>query len=177
MIRGYVSGVFDMFHIGHLNIIVNARQQCDRLIVGAVSDDVVLAIKGRPPVIPLQERMEILSHLTAVDEVIADRHANKFETWQEIHYDVICKGDDWKDTPKGDRLEADLAKVGARVEYFPYTHHTSSSLLRDVLTGLAGTPVQPLPEEATDGVLTTDWLTRGSRCPTCGCLLPPSESV
>lgn len=176
MIRGYVSGVFDMFHIGHLNIIVNARRRCDYLIVGAVSDAVVASIKGRPPVIPLVERMEILSHLTAVDEVIEDRYTDKFDTWRELRYDVIFKGDDWKNTPKGDRLERDLAEVGARVEYFPYTRHTSSSLLRTVLTDLAGTPVQALPE---DGIheLGVPLDPGDARCPTCGAVRLASDVV
>ncbi len=142
---GYVSGVFDMFHIGHLNIIVNARERCHRLVVGVVTDEVVLVSKSRAPVIPLSERVAILRGLRDVDEVVIDRHVDKFDTWKELQYDVIFKGDDWRGTPKGSRLEGDLATVGARVEYFPYTRHTSSTLLREVLTKLAHTPVQPLP--------------------------------
>lgn len=152
MITGYVSGVFDMFHIGHLNIIMQARRHCDRLIVGVVTDDVVTRVKNRAPVIPFVERMSIVSGLRDVDAVIADSHADKFDTWGELHYDVIFKGDDWLGTAKGDKLEADLAAVGARVHYFPYTTRTSSTLLREVLTNLAATPVQPLPEEDADPV-------------------------
>lgn len=147
MITGYVSGVFDMFHIGHLNIIMQARRQCDRLIVGVVTDDVVQAVKNRAPVIPFAERVSIVGGLRDVDSVVADTHADKFDTWKELRYDVIFKGDDWQGTPKGDKLEADLAGVGAQVHYFPYTTHTSSTLLREVLTNLAATPVQPLPQE------------------------------
>lgn len=161
--KGYVSGVFDMFHIGHLNIIMQARQRCDYLIVGAVTDEVVEFIKNRKPVIPLAERMEILRALDAVDEVVVDAHQDKFDTWQELHYDVIFKGDDWKDAPKGIKLEKDLATVGARIEYFPYTAHTSSTLLRSVLTGLAHTPVN-LPEDETP----VDELEHEMHiCPTC----------
>ena len=134
MTVGYVSGVFDLFHIGHLTIINRARERCEHLIVGAVDDDVVTAVKGRPPVIPLDERLAILDGLRAVDAVVTDRYPDKFDTWHELRFDVIFKGDDWQGTPKGDKLEADLASVGARVEYFPYTRHTSSSLLRAVLT-------------------------------------------
>ena len=133
MITGYVPGVFDMFHVGHLNIVKAARQECDYLIVGAVSDEVVGRVKGRPPVVPLEERMQILSELRAVDEVVVDDHADKFDAWQELHYDVIFKGDDWRDTAKGDKLEAELASVGARIHYFPYTRHTSSTQLRQAL--------------------------------------------
>lgn len=149
MIVGYVSGVFDLFHVGHLNVIMQARAKCDRLIVGAVTDEVVTEIKGRPPVITLEERMAILRSLRDVDEVIADVHRDKFDTWQDLHYDVIFKGDDWQNTPKGDKLEADLAAVGARVVYFPYTRHTSSTLLRQVLTQLAHTPVRTDVDELT----------------------------
>lgn len=150
MVTGYVSGVFDMFHIGHLNIIMQARRQCDHLIVGVVTDDVVQAVKNRAPVIPFDERVSIVAGLRDVDAVVADTHADKFDTWHELHYDVIFKGDDWQGTPKGDKLEADLAEVGASVHYFPYTTHTSSTLLREVLTGLAATPVQPLPQDEAD---------------------------
>ncbi len=146
MIKGYVSGVFDMFHIGHLNIIMRARERCDLLIVGVVTDDVVKQVKNQDPVIPLEERMAILRGLRDVDEVVVDTHADKFDTWQELHYDVIFKGDDWQNTPKGRKLEKDLEAVGARVDYFPYTRETSSTLLRQVLSSLAHVPVEPLHE-------------------------------
>lgn len=132
-VRGYVSGVFDMFHIGHLNIVERASEHCDFLIAGVVTDKVVLRSKGKPPIVPFEERVAIIAALRAVDEVVIDTHVDKFHTWQELHYDVIFKGDDWKGTAKGDRLESDLAGVGARVMYFPYTTHTSSTKLRLVL--------------------------------------------
>jgi glycerol-3-phosphate cytidylyltransferase len=135
-VRGYVSGVFDMFHVGHLNIIERAREHCDYLIAGVVSDEVVVLAKGKPPIVPLEERMAIVRALRAVDEVIVDQHVDKFDTWTELRYDVIFKGDDWKGTAKGDRLVAQLAQVGSRVEYFPYTTHTSSTQLRQVLDTL-----------------------------------------
>lgn len=170
MIKGYVSGVFDLFHVGHLNVIVQARSLCDHLIVGAVTDEVVEQVKGHRPVIPLAERMRILRGLKDVDEVVVDSHADKFDTWQELHFDVIFKGDDWKGQPKGIKLDQDLAGVGARVHYFPYTQHTSSSLLREVLSGLAHTPVLPLPPEHSLGV---DGLPAATpRCECCGQLLP-----
>lgn len=134
--RGYVSGVFDMFHVGHLNIITSARAHCDHLIAGVVSDEVVTRAKGRAPIVPLAERLAIVAALRDVDEVVIDEHVDKFDTWRDLKYDVIFKGDDWKDTAKGARLEADLAGVGARVFYFPYTRHTSSTQLREVLDSL-----------------------------------------
>lgn len=137
VIRGYVPGVFDMFHVGHLNLITSARHFCGHLTVGVVTDEVVEAVKGKPPVVPLRERMEIVGALRGVDEVVVDVHSDKFRSWQDLRYDVIFKGDDWKGTPKGLKLEADLAGVGSRVHYFPYTKHTSSTLLREVLGTLS----------------------------------------
>ena len=133
MVIGYVPGVFDMFHVGHLNIIRNARPHCTRLIVGVVDDETVARVKGKHPVVPLSERIELVGALRDVDHVIVDRHADKFDSWREIRFDVIFKGDDWRGTQKGMRLEADLGGVGARVHYFPYTRHTSSTILRRAL--------------------------------------------
>lgn len=139
---GYVPGVFDMFHVGHLTLISRAREHCDRLVVGVVTDDVVEQVKGRAPVIPLLERMEIVSALRFVDEVVADRHVDKYASWQQFGFDVLFKGDDWQGTPKGERLEADLGRHGARVHYFPYTTHVSSTIIRAAraTAGLAAVP-------------------------------------
>ncbi|MBW3084138.1 Bifunctional protein HldE [Austwickia sp. TVS 96-490-7B] len=174
MVKGYVSGVFDMFHIGHLNIILQARKHCDHLIVGVVSDGVVEKVKSKTPVIPLDERMAIVQHLAAVDQVVVDDHADKFDSWQEFRYDVIFKGDDWQHTPKGDKLEADLRQVGARVEYFPYTRHTSSTLLREVLSNLATTPIQPLPDDDDE---TYDDQAGPATCEKCGAHLPSQDQT
>ncbi len=130
---GYASGVFDLFHVGHLNLLRSASQHCDRLIVGVASDEYVQEFKGIAPVVPCEERVEIVSHLRFVDEVIVDRSVDKTRAWRERPFDVIFKGDDWRGSPKGDRLEAEMATVGARVEYFPYTLHTSSTRLRSYI--------------------------------------------
>jgi glycerol-3-phosphate cytidylyltransferase len=133
------------------------------LIVGVVADDVVERVKGRPPVVPLDERIEIVSELRMVDEVVADIHADKFDTWQRVRYDVIFKGDDWRGTPKGLKLEADLRRVGARIVYFPYTRHTSSTLLRRALDALAEETNWPPEHEAVD--LQSEPLQRQSAVP------------
>lgn len=130
---GYASGVFDMFHVGHLNILRSASQNCDHLIVGVAADEYVESLKGQTPVIPCDERIEIVSHLRFVDEVIIDRSEDKTLAWHDRNFDVIFKGDDWRGTAKGDRLESEMAVVGAFVMYFPYTLHTSSTRLRDYL--------------------------------------------
>jgi glycerol-3-phosphate cytidylyltransferase len=130
---GYAPGVFDMFHIGHLNILQNARLACDYLIAGVVSDDVALRAKGKVPVIPLPERLEIVRSIRHVDEAVVDDAPTKLEMWERNRFDVIIKGDDWRDTAKGRRLERDFAPLGVEVLYLPYTMHTSSSMLRKAL--------------------------------------------
>jgi glycerol-3-phosphate cytidylyltransferase len=132
---GYAPGVYDMFHIGHLNILRRASEHCDYLIAGVVEDDVVTKIKGRPPVVPHDERMEVVRAIGLVDEVVSDWSSDKFEMWKQLRYDVLFKGDDWKGTEKGIRLEGLLGEVGAQVHYFPYTASTSSTDLRRLLEG------------------------------------------
>ena len=133
MVVGYVPGAFDMFHIGHLNILRRARALCDRLVVGVVTDEVLGAMKGRPPVIPFAERLDIVASIGIVDLAVPDTSSDKLTAWRSVHFDVLFKGDDWRGTPKGDRLEASLATVGVDVVYFPYTISTSSSVLREYL--------------------------------------------
>jgi glycerol-3-phosphate cytidylyltransferase len=132
-IIGYAPGVYDMFHVGHLNILRNARIACDHLIAGVVSDDMAELAKGRTPVIPLAERLEIVSHVRFVDEAVEEDVPSKLEMWRRLHFDVIIKGDDWRGTEKGAKLERDFAKVGVEVFYLPYTVHTSSTILRQAL--------------------------------------------
>jgi glycerol-3-phosphate cytidylyltransferase len=136
VIVGYAPGVYDMFHVGHLNILKHAKSKCDFLIAGVVSDEMTELAKGRPPVVPLAERMEIVRHISYVDDVHAEVVPDKVDTWREVRFNVIFKGDDWRGTPKGEKLERDFAAVGVEVVYFPYTAHTSSSMLRRVLGDL-----------------------------------------
>ena len=133
IVVGYAPGAYDLFHIGHLNILQHAADHCDRLIAGVVSDEMLLRSKGRLPVIPLAERLEIVRNLRFVDDVHAEVLPDKIDTWRQVRFDVIFKGDDWRGTPKGEKLERDFAAVGVEVRYFPYTMHTSSSLLRKAL--------------------------------------------
>jgi len=133
---GYAPGAYDLFHIGHLNVLRHAADNCDVLIAGVVSDDMLLLTKGRAPVVPLAERMEIVRNLRFVDAVHAEVVPDKIDTWRDVRFDVIFKGDDWRGTAKGDRLEHDFAAVGVEVRYFPYTMHTSSTMLRKALSAL-----------------------------------------
>jgi glycerol-3-phosphate cytidylyltransferase len=137
---GYAPGAYDLFHIGHLNLLRHAAERCDHLIAGVVSDEVLVLTKGRAPVIPLVERMEIVRSLRFVDEVHAEVVPDKLETWRSVRFDVLFKGDDWRGTEKGIRLERDMASVGVTVQYFPYTVATSSTMLRRALAALDGRP-------------------------------------
>jgi len=129
-IVGYAPGAYDLFHVGHLNILKHAKRRCDYLIAGVVADDMLELTKGRRPIVPLAERMEIVRHISYVDEVVAEVVPDKVDVWRELGFDVIFKGDDWRGTPKGEKLQADFDAVGVEVCYFPYTIHTSSTLLR-----------------------------------------------
>jgi glycerol-3-phosphate cytidylyltransferase len=135
-IVGYVPGVFDLFHIGHLNILRRARARCDHLIAGVVVDEAVERMKGYRPIVPFDERIEIVRAITYVDAAVTDTSRDKRVVWHEHRFDVIFKGSDWENTDKGRMLEQEMAEVGAKVFYFPYTQHTSSTLLRETLTRL-----------------------------------------
>lgn len=130
---GYAAGAFDLFHVGHLNILRHAKGCCDVLIAGVVSDEMLRLTKGITPVVPLAERLEIVSHITFVDRAVAETVPDKLDTWRELGFDIFFKGDDWRGTDKGIRLEREFAEVGVEVVYFPYTVHTSSTSLRQAL--------------------------------------------
>ncbi|MFT3970701.1 MAG: adenylyltransferase/cytidyltransferase family protein [Micropruina sp.] len=130
---GYVPGAWDMFHIGHLNILKRARRNCTRLVVGVVTDEALFHAKGKYPIVPLAERMEVVAAMDAVDAVVVNFSSSKLDVWERVHFDVLFKGDDWRGTPKGDQLESEMSSVGAAVHYFPYTAHTSSTALRQIL--------------------------------------------
>jgi len=136
IIIGYTTGVFDLFHIGHLNILKRAKSQCDYLIVGVTTDELSLSRKGKTPVIPLIERMEIVRNISFVDEVVRQEHMGKFEAWEKHKFDRMFVGSDWKGTDKWNQMEEDFAKVGVEIVYFPYTDSTSSTLVRSVLNDI-----------------------------------------
>ncbi|WP_129843854.1 adenylyltransferase/cytidyltransferase family protein [Streptomyces sp. RFCAC02] len=144
---GYAPGVWDLFHIGHLNVLRHARSRCDYLVAGVVSDAMAALAKGRAPVIPLVERLEIVRSVRYVDAAFVETVPDKLVTWEQVRFDVLFKGDDWRGTPKGERLERDFAAVGVEVVYFPYTVHTSSTHLRAALAALAE-PAAPAADSA-----------------------------
>ncbi|WP_241976099.1 MULTISPECIES: adenylyltransferase/cytidyltransferase family protein [Cryobacterium] len=134
---GYAGGAYDLFHIGHLNILKHAKSRCDHLIAGVVSDEMLKITKGRAPMIPCAERIEIVRHISFVDEAVEEDVLDKLAAWRATPFDVYFKGDDWKGTERARRLEVEFAKVGVVIEYFPYTMATSSTLLRRALEQLA----------------------------------------
>ncbi len=133
---GYAAGAFDLFHIGHLNLLRHAKGECDHLIAGVVSDEMLRQVKGIEPVVPHAERMEIVRSIAYVDEVWPETLPDKLDTWREVGFTHFFKGDDWRGTEKGLRLEAEFAAVGVEVVYFPYTASTSSTVLRRALAAL-----------------------------------------
>ena len=131
-IIGYTSGVFDLFHVGHLNLLRNARSLCDKLIVGVTTDDLVL-YKNKKAIIPFSERMEIVRSIEYVDAVVAQEDMDKFELWEKLKYDVMFVGDDWYKDEKWKILDQKFNEVGVKIVYFPYTKGISSSLINEIL--------------------------------------------
>jgi len=127
---GYVPGAFDLFHVGHLNALRQAREQCDVLVAGVVSDEMCELAKGARPWVPLEERISIVDAIGIVDATYAELTPDKLDAWREVGFHRLFKGDDWQGTAKGLALERLVATVDAEVVYFPYTMHTSSTLLR-----------------------------------------------
>ena len=132
-IVGYTTGVFDMFHIGHLNILKRAKEQCDYLIVGVSTDELCESYKHKKTIIPFEERKAIIESIRYVDQVVPQLNRDKFAAWEKYHFDVMFVGDDWKNSPLFNELEQKFASVGVKIVFFPYTKGTSSTLLRDKL--------------------------------------------
>lgn len=128
---GYTTGVYDMFHIGHLNILKRAKEQCDFLIVGVSTDEVVQEYKNKTPVIPFEERMEIVKAIRYVDKVITQTSMDKYIAWEQEHFNVIFHGDDWKNSKMYNEMEEKLRNVGVEFVYFPYTKGISSTMLKE----------------------------------------------
>ena len=119
LVVGYVPGAWDVFHIGHLNILLRAREQCDRLIVGVVTDEALFEAKDKWPMVPLDERLDMVRSLDLVDDVVIDHSSNKLEVWQRVGFDVLFKGDDWRGTAKGYKLEAGHGVSGREGSLLP----------------------------------------------------------
>jgi glycerol-3-phosphate cytidylyltransferase len=132
LVIGYTTGVYDLFHIGHLNLLKRAKEQCDYLIVGITSDEAA-QYKNKKPFIPQEERMEIVAAIKYVDKVVLQDDLDKVKAWHKYHYDKLFVGSDWQGTEKWNKYERDLKEVGASVIYFPYTKTTSSTILQNTI--------------------------------------------
>lgn len=132
-IVGYTTGVFDLFHIGHLNIIKQAKSCCDYLIVGVTTDELCTQTKKKVPIICLEERMEILDSIKYIDKVVKQESYDKMAAWKELKFDRMFVGDDWKGSEQWNSLEKDFNAVGVEIVYFPYTKSTSSTKIRKIL--------------------------------------------
>lgn len=130
---GYTTGVFDLFHIGHLNILKKAKLECDYLIVGVTTDEEVERVKNKRPIIPFDERVQIVEAIKYVDQVVAENNTDKLQAWENLKFNRIFKGDDWKGTPKWNHYEEEFSKNNVEVVYFSYTKGTSSTQIRQVL--------------------------------------------
>ena len=136
---GYTTGVFDLFHVGHVKMLANAKSLCDKLIVG-VTTDALVAYKNKRAVIPFEERIEIVRSIKSVDAAVPQDSMDKMEAWKRYHFDLMFVGDDWLNTPKWKEFEEQFRAVGVRIVYFPYTKGTSSTLINQVLLDLRNSP-------------------------------------
>ena len=130
---GYTAGVFDLFHVGHLNLLERAKEQCDYLIVAVTTDELV-SYKNKKAVIPYEERARIVAALKVVDQVGPQVNMNKMEAWEKYHFDAMFVGDDWKGTEKWQRYEEEFRSVGVDIVYFPYTSGISSTIIESKLS-------------------------------------------
>ena len=135
MVIGYTTGVYDLFHIGHLNLLKNAKGLCDKLIVGVTVDELV-KYKNKRAVIPFEERLEIVRSIKYVDAAIPQEELDKFAVWEKLKFDILFVGDDWYQSERWQEMEEKFKRVGVKIIYFPYTKGTSSTLINQTLIRL-----------------------------------------
>lgn len=128
---GYTTGTFDLFHVGHLNILEKAKENCEYLIVGVSTDELVKEYKGELPVISFEDRIRIIRALKCVDKAIPQRTMNKLDVLEDIQYDVLFHGDDWKNTEMYNEIEEKLAEKNISCVYFPYTKSISTQSIKE----------------------------------------------
>ena len=131
---GYTTGVFDLFHVGHLNILKQAKELCDYLIVGVSTDEVVEVYKHHLPIIPFEQRIQIVEAIKYVDKAVPQTTMDKLEAWKQLHFDVIFHGDDWKGSQMYNEIEKKLAEHGVAVVYLKHTDGISSTDLKKKIT-------------------------------------------
>ena len=133
IIIGYTTGVFDLFHIGHVKILQRAKSLCDKLVVGVSTDALVKKYKNKKPIIPFSERVEVIKNNKCVDLVVSQNSLDKFKNWRRLKYDVMFVGDDWYATKKWKDLDQEFRKLGVKIVYLPYTKKTSSTKINKIL--------------------------------------------
>lgn len=131
---GYTTGVFDMFHVGHLNILRRAKEQCEHLVVGVSTDELVQHDKNKTPIIPFEDRMRIVQSIRYVDEVVPQINKDKMEAWRAIHFDAMFVGSDWQGTPQWNNFESQFDPLGVDIIYLSHTDGISSTILRERIT-------------------------------------------
>ena len=131
--KGYTAGVYDMFHIGHLNILKNSKDWCNELIVGVSTDEVVEKNKNKKPIIPFEDRIKIVQSIKYVDKVVIAKDRDKIKAFKKYKFDYLIMGDDWKNTDFYNDIEKKMKVLGVKVVYFPYTKNISSSKLRIII--------------------------------------------
>lgn len=135
MVIGYTTGVFDLFHHGHVNLLRNARSLCDKLIVGVTIDDLV-SYKAKKAVIPFENRMDVVRACRYVDLVVAQDSMDKMLAFENFKFDLVFVGDDWQNTDRWNEIDSKFKDVGVRVIYLPYTKSVSSTLVNETLERL-----------------------------------------
>lgn len=135
---GYTTGVFDMFHIGHLNILKKSKELCDYLIVGVSTDELVETYKNKKPIIPFDERIEIVKSIKYVDKVVSQTTMDKMDAWKELKFDVLFHGSDWKNSDLYNNIIKKFDDVGVEVVFLPHTAGISSTMLSEVIYKIQG---------------------------------------
>ena len=130
---GYTTGVYDLFHIGHLNVLRNAKEQCNYLIVGVSTDELVEQYKHKKPIIPFEERVKIVEAIKYVDEVVPQTSMDKYAAWEKLKYNALFHGDDWKNSDMYNKYLEEFKGTGVELVFLPHTEGTSSTLLTEVL--------------------------------------------
>ena len=132
---GYTTGVYDLFHIGHLNVLRRAKEQCDYLIVGVSTDELVQHDKNKTPMIPFEERIKIVEAIRYVDQAVPQYDKDKFGAWEKYGFDAMFVGSDWEGTPQWEKFEEQFKPVGVKIVYLPHTDGISSTILTAKLKG------------------------------------------
>ena len=138
---GFTAGVFDLFHIGHLNLFESCKEKCSHLIVAVCDDNYVRNIKHKEPIFPLDERVRILKSLKCIDEVVVvsfEEVDDKMLAWEKFKFDVLFSGDDWKGSERYNKTEEQFATVGVSIEYLPYTKGVSTTEIKSKIINFGG---------------------------------------